>query len=73
MVRKAGWWVGSHALHSQEAEGGDDWCLSIFLLFIQFRTPAHGIVPLIFRASLLYLFTCFVTYVTDTPRGLFPW
>lgn len=37
---------------SQEAERDEHWCSASFLLFMQSRTPAHGVVLPTFRVDL---------------------
>lgn len=58
-VEEAWWYVLEAAGHkvatgSQEAEGEGVWHSPIFLLFIQSRTPARGIVLFLFGVGFLY-------------------
>lgn len=49
---REGWGSCSPCIYSQEAEWSECWCTANFLLFIQFRTTAHGKLLLIFGVNL---------------------
>lgn len=68
-------WGGcSHCTHNQEAETERGLCLDYFLLFSQFRTPVHGMVPRIrldlsTSTNLIQIILCRHAQV----QYIFPW